>query len=281
MIDMPTIESIRDMSRQGLTNAEIQRRTGVSQPTIRKYLAMDDFSPQMPAKSRRGSILDPYKPFIDSILEGDLHVWRKQRHSAQRIYERLLDETPYAGGHGIVKKYVRERKAQMKASETAFIELVWAPGEAQADFGDVDVAYRGERVRMHFFALSFPFSNMGFCQLFAGETSERVCQGLKDVLEHVGGVPHRIVFDNATGAGRKISGKVTEAELFSRMHARYGLSVTYANPDSGHEKGNVGRKVGWSRRHLFTPMPALDDIAAFNAALLGRAMPATSTTRST
>lgn len=111
MIDMPTIESIRDMSRQGLTNAEIQRRTGVSQPTIRKYLAMDDFSPQMPAKSRRGSILDPYKPFIDSILEGDLHVWRKQRHSAQRIYERLLDETPYAGGYGIVKKYVRERKA--------------------------------------------------------------------------------------------------------------------------------------------------------------------------
>lgn len=39
MIDMPTIESIRDMSRQGLTNAEIQRRTGVSKPTIRKYLA--------------------------------------------------------------------------------------------------------------------------------------------------------------------------------------------------------------------------------------------------
>lgn len=178
MIDMPTIESIRDMSRQGLTNAEILRRTGVSQPTIRKYLAMDDFSPQIPAKSRRGSMLDPYKPFIDSILEGDLHVWRKQRHSAQRIYERLLDETPYAGGYGIVKKYVRERKAQMKSSETAFIELVWAPGEAQADFGDVDVVYRGERVRMHFFVLSFPFSNMGFCQLFAGETSECVCQGL-------------------------------------------------------------------------------------------------------
>lgn len=98
-----------------------------------------------------------------------------------------------------MKEHVRERKAQMKASETAFVELVWAPGEAQADFGDVDVVCRGERVRMHFFALGFPFSNMGFCQLFAGETSERVCQGLKDVFEHVGGVPHRIVFDNATG----------------------------------------------------------------------------------
>lgn len=63
------------------------------------------------------------------------------------------------------------------ASESAFPELVWAPGEAQADFGDVDVVFRGERSRMHFFTLSFPFSNMGFCQLFAGETSECVCQG--------------------------------------------------------------------------------------------------------
>ena len=46
------------------------------------------------------------------------------------------------------------------------------------------------------------------------------------------------------------------------MHAHYGFSVTYANPDSGHEKGNVERKVGWSRQHLFTPMPELDDIDA-------------------
>lgn len=118
-----------------LTRPEIQRRMGVSQPTIRKYLAMDDFSPKMPAKPRRGSMLDPYKPFIDSILEDGRHVWRKQRHTARRIYERLLDETPYAGDYGIVMKYVRERKAQMKALKTAFIELVWAPGEAQADFG--------------------------------------------------------------------------------------------------------------------------------------------------
>lgn len=231
---------------------------------------MDDFSPQMPAKPRRGSMLDPRKPFIDSILEGDLHVWRKQRHSARRIYERPLDETPHAGGYGTVEKRVRERRAQMEASETAFIEPVWAPGEAQADFGDVDVVYRGERVRMHFFASSLPLSNMGFCQLFAGETPECACQGLKDVFEHVGGVPHRIVSDNATGAGRKIGGKATEAELLSRMHAHYGFSATCADPDPGHEKGNVERKAGWSRQHLFTPMPALDDIAAFDAALLGR-----------
>lgn len=210
MISMPMIGSIRDMSRRGLANADIQRETGISQPTMRKYLAMDDFSPKMPTASGRGSMLDPYKPFVDAILEADRHVWRKRRHTAKRIWERLTAETPYEGGYGIVKRYVRERKAQMRASDMAYMELVWAPGGAQADFGDVDVLLGGARTRMRFFALGFPFSNMGFCQLFVGVTSECVCQGLKDAFGHIGGVPHRIVFDNATGAGRRCGDKATE-----------------------------------------------------------------------
>lgn len=143
MISMPMIESIREMSRRGLSNTEIQRRTGISQPTIRKYIAMDDFSPQAPSLQSRPSILDPYKPFVDEILLGDQRVWRKQRHSAKRIYERLLDETAYDGGYGTVKNYVRRRKAEISAASDCYMELVWAPGEAQADFGDVDVLAGG------------------------------------------------------------------------------------------------------------------------------------------
>lgn len=270
MTSMPMIESIREMSRRGLSNAEIQRRTGISQPTIRKYIAMDDFSPQAPSLQSRPSILDPYKPFVDEILLGDQRVWRKQRHSAKRIYERLLDETAYDGGYGTVKNYVRRRKAEISAASDCYMELVWAPGEAQADFGDVDVLAGGERVRMHFLVLSFPFSNMGFCQLFAGETSECVCQGLRDIFEHIGCVPTRIVFDNATGAGRRRGQSVTEADLFRRMKAHYGFEATYANPRAGNEKGNVERKVYWCRQHLFTPAPSVDDIELFNAELLSR-----------
>ena len=117
MISMPLIESIRDMSRRGVSNAEIQRRTGASQPTIRKYLVMDDFSPTVPKAQSRPSKLDPYKPFVDSILEDDCSVWRKQRHSVHRIYERLLDETGYDGKYGIVKNYVRRRRAEISAAD--------------------------------------------------------------------------------------------------------------------------------------------------------------------
>ena len=270
MISMPVIESIRDMSRRGVSNAEIQRRTGVSQPTIRKYLAMEDFSPEMPQRMRRTSILDPYKPFVDAILAEDEHVWHKQRHTAARIYERLLCETDYDGAYGTVKNYVRRRKSEMGRPEACFLELVWSPGEAQADFGDVDIVLLGEEVRAHFFVLSFPFSNMGFAQVYLGETSECVCQGLVDVFGHVGGVPIRIVLDNATGAGRRVGRRVTEAELFSRAHAHYGFEVTFANPNAGHEKGNVERKVAWVRQHLLTPTPGVDDLARYNAELLCR-----------
>jgi hypothetical protein len=36
--------------------------------------------------------LDPAVPFIDGILESDLKAPRKQRHTARRIYSRLLVE---------------------------------------------------------------------------------------------------------------------------------------------------------------------------------------------
>ena len=46
---------------------------------------------------------------IDAILEADVKVHRKQRHTARRIFERLKDEYGFDGQYTIVKDYVRER----------------------------------------------------------------------------------------------------------------------------------------------------------------------------
>ena len=91
--------------------------------------------------------------------------------------------------------------------------------------------------------LSFHFSlsNDGYAQVFGGETPECVC-GLQDIFEYIGGVPEELVFDNATGVGRKIHDKVMETELFSRFRAHYGFRIRFCNPKSGWEKGNVKTK---------------------------------------
>lgn len=197
MLDMSQIETIRHLREQGDAIEEISVKTGVSKPTVIKYLKKDDFSPEPPIRQERPSKLDPFKPIVDEILEKDRHVWRKQRHTAKRIYERLRDEHGYDGSYNTVQRYVKSSRGHEVRAQ--YLDLVWDPGTVQVDFGEADVLERGVKVRRYFLAVSFPHSNMGFSQLFSGETAECVCQGLKDIFEHIGGIPTLAVFDNATG----------------------------------------------------------------------------------
>ncbi len=269
---MPDIDAIRRMDREGASVAEISRRTGHDPKTVRKYVDMDDFSPDPPERRSRPSILDPYKPFIDEILREDAKVWRKQRHSTQLIFERLQKERGYKGGLTTVGTYVAKRRSEIAQGAGAFLDLEWAPGTCQGDFGDCDVMWRGEIVRMHALVASLPASNAGWPQLFAGQSAECVCQGLWNVFRHIGGVPPLVILDNATGAGRRgRGGTVTETELFTqfRLHCRF--EVRFCNPGSGHEKGNVERQVAYMRDHTMVPVPEVSDLAAFNEELLARA----------
>ena len=73
-------------------------------------------------------------------------------------------------------------------------------GEAQADFGEVDVLLRGVVQRMHHFVLDFPYSKRRSGAVDAGENAECTCPALRNpVRSGAGGVPERIVFDNAAG----------------------------------------------------------------------------------
>jgi hypothetical protein len=171
--------------------------------------------------------------------------------------------------YNTVQRYVKAKKQCVKA-QMGVQELVWHPGESQADFGEADFIEGGQEVRKKYLTLSFPQSNNSFTQVFGGETAECVCQGLKDIFEYIGGVPTTIVFDNATGVGRRIGEVIHEAKLFERMRAHYRFSVRFCNPESGHEKGNVENKIGYTRRNLFVPIPAFDDIIEYNRQLLDR-----------
>lgn len=265
---MPQINSIKDMARDGQSVAAIARELAVDEKTVRKYLKQEDFSPSQPVEAVRPSKLDPHKSLIDTWLEEDRERWYKQRHTAKRIHDRLAAESPgYGCAYSAVQRYVKDRLRAQRA-QRASQELVWHPGEAQCDFGEADFLERGELARKKYLTLSFPHSNDSFSQVFGGEAAECVCQGIKDIFEYIGGVSPVIVFDNATGVGRRVGEVIHEAKLFQRMRAHYGFSIRFCNPESGHEKGNVESKVGYTRRNLFVPEPAFDDIEAYNLQLL-------------
>ena len=272
MINMSTVNSIRQQRRDGFSISDIAKMNGVSRDTVYKYLAQDDFSPRPPARRSAPSKLDPYKPIIRQWLEDDARNWRKQRHTARRIWRRLVDEHGADVSESTVGRYVAELRRRDRSQGERFLDLVWEPGQAQADFGEADFYVSGVRTRLSFFVLSFPYSNVGLAQVFPGENAECVCQALKQIFEHVGGVPTRIVFDNAAGVGRRVCGGVRTAELFGRFAAHYGFAYSFCNPNSGHEKGSVENKVGFVRRNLLVPTPQLTNAEVFNRNLLARCM---------
>lgn len=205
-------------------------------------------------------------------MDEDCRTWHKQHHSAKRIYERLVDEYGYEGGYTTVQLYVKRRKEERKVDRDQFLDLVWQPGEAQVDFGQADMYERGVLVREHYLVVCWPNSNVGLAQVFHGETAECVCRGLKNIFEYVKGVPRRLVFDNATGVGRKLCGTVRTSDLFGRFAAHYGFEYSFCNPDSGNEKGAVENKVGATRRDLFVPVPRFENLFDYNNGLLDRCM---------
>lgn len=250
--------------------SEIARKVGISRNTVYAKLAAPDLSPQMPTNAPREKVLDAYRHVIEEYLDEDELGWREQRHTARRIWQSLRDEHGVTCSESTVRHYVHNLKAHRGSVAESYLDLVWNSGEAQADFGEADFMVVGAKRRMSFLVPSFPFSNMGFARVFPSENAECVRQALKQIFECVGGVPARIVFDNATGVGRRVCDKVRTTEIFTAFTAHYGFAFSFCNPYSGHKKGNIESKVRHIRSNLFVPVPRFHGIESFNRKLLGR-----------
>jgi transposase len=88
---------------EGISSREAARRFGIDPRTVAKMLSFS-----VPPGYRRNRPparpkLDPFIGIIDRILQEDHDRPAKQRHTSQRIFERLRDEHGYAGGVTMVK----------------------------------------------------------------------------------------------------------------------------------------------------------------------------------
>lgn len=63
-------------------------------------------------------------------------------------------------------------------------------------------------------------------------------------------------FDNLSTAVVKVleDGERELTEGFTCFKLHYRFQAEFCNPASGNEKGNVGNKVGYSRRNTFVPV---------------------------
>ena len=183
MITMNQIDAIKEMQRIGKGAKEISDKLKIDRKTVTKYMTQEDYSPEITPAREYPSKLDQWKKIIDGWLEEDKRMRFKQRHTAKRIHERLLNEYPgeYVCSYPLIQRYCKQRKETAASNSRGYLELVWHPGEAQADFGEVQCLEGGELKTFKFLCLTLPSSNAGYAQLFHGESSECIAQGLTDI----------------------------------------------------------------------------------------------------
>jgi len=260
-------------NQKGESLRKIARETGHDFETVKKYVEKDNFNLDLRPKRRKGK-LEPYKELIDSWLMEDLKAKPKQRHTAQRVYERLKEiyQTKLNISDRAVRAYVSRRKKEIGLDTKCYLPLEHPPGEAQADFGAAQFIEKGIKYDGFYLNLSFPYSNAGFFQVFKGQNQECLLQGLKDICEFIEGSPTAIWFDNMSTAVNEIrkQGQRDLTKGFERFMLHYGFISNFCNPNSGHEKGHVENKVGYHRRNFLVPIPEFDDIRQYNQELLRR-----------
>jgi transposase len=250
----------------GLSHREAARRFGVHRNTISKML---QYSAPPGYRRREAAVspkLGPHIAWIDAVLEADRGVHTKQRHTAQRLFDRLRAEEGYTGGYTVVREYVAA--ATLRTREM-FVPLSHRPGHAQADFGEADGYIGGKLLRFHYFCMDLPQSDDGFVEAYPAEIAEAFCEGHNSAFDYFDGVPQSILYDNTKIAVAKIvkGGKRLRSQMFAELQSHYLFADRFGRPGKGNDKGKVEGLVGYVRRNFMTPMPVAASFEALNAQL--------------
>lgn len=164
--------------------------------------------------------------------------------------------------------YVREwRNSHRQGTEEGYLELEWAPGTAQVDYGNFEAVVAGERLALKLLVVSLPHPDARYARACMSQRSECTCEGLSRIFGQIGRAPAALVPGNATEAGRMSRGEVTESHLFSPFRARYRCASRYRDPYSGNEKGSVENAVGFIWRNLLVPVPSVGALEELNGML--------------
>src|SRR6266487_6021077 len=108
-------EAVRALHQQAISAREIARRLHMSRQTVQKFLVADSL-PERSRPAYRGSILDPYKPYI-------LDRWKAGCWNGSQLYAEVK-ELGYVGSEALFRLFIsRVRKHHQAAGTAEKLEL--------------------------------------------------------------------------------------------------------------------------------------------------------------
>lgn len=142
MLKMPQQEYIKFLREsEGLSVSDIARQVGIHWRTAKRYADQSNWNEPFSKRKSSSPVMGPYMEIVDTWLEEDQLLPRKQRHTGVRIFQRLRAEHAFTGGQRTVLSYVKQQKSRMALERAKTYErLEHPPGEAQVDFTTIQVS---------------------------------------------------------------------------------------------------------------------------------------------
>jgi transposase len=191
------IRRLREIDK--LSRRAIARHLHCSRDTVAKALRLEQ--PPSRHAASRGSILDPFLPKIDALLNRYPHL------SAVRIQEEISKPPDgYSGSLTLLRRHLRKVRP---VRGRVYQEVHYEPAQAmQVDWGECGrVQVGGTWRKVSVFVAVLCYSRLMFIEFALSQRKAEFYRSLTNALSHFGGSPRTIIFDNLKAAVHNGSGR--------------------------------------------------------------------------
>lgn len=261
MIDVSLLSVMRRWCfREGMSQREIARRTGLSRNTVRRYLKNDITEPVY-AKRQALSKMTEFEELLISWLKREARRRRKERKTVKNLYEDLVP-LGYSGSYDRVAAFVRKWREEQRlaASNQVYMPLEFAAGEAfQFDWGENYAFIDGRKTKLQVAHFKLSHSRAFILRAYLTQSHEMLFDAHNHAFRVFKGVPERGIYDNMKTAVDKVHrGKERIVNRrFLTMVSHYLFEADFCNPAAGWEKGQVEKNVRDARSVIWQRLPRL------------------------
>lgn len=266
MVHMQAIQIMNRLREQGKSERNISRETGHHRSTVNKYVNGGPVGYQR-KKSYPKPKTESVRPLIEQWYQEDLKGPKKQRRTAQKMYDDLVAYHGFTGSYSTVKVACRGIRGKHRE---VFVPRETEPGEyIEFDFGYIKAWYKGEEVELCMHCYQLIYSNDIFVYVSESERQEALFYSHKLAFEYFDGIAQKVRYDNLTQVVKRVlRGKLREeSDHFRTFRELYGFEAEFCERGKGWQKGDVEGLVGFVRRNYFSPMPTIRDLEECNREL--------------
>jgi len=281
--------------REGKSQRQISRETGIARETIRKYVneyennlakvndnlgeigkinIINDITskPKYTSSPRTkraltDEVLERLNQFLRENEKKRLSGLSKQQKKKIDMYETLIDEgydVSYASVVNAVNNIERKKRE-------AYIKQEYSPGDVvEFDFGVVKLKVSDGSIKEFQLAVfTAAYSNFRWARLFPKQNTACFLEAHALFFKQIKGNHRTIVYDNTRVAVGKFVGHTEKepTEALLKLSIYYKFGFRFCNAYSGNEKGHVERSVEFIRRKAFSGEQVFNSLNEANAHL--------------